>query len=220
MRRIFNFLADVAAHNDREWFAAHRAAYDEAQALFAEKVGELIGMLARFDETVAHVEVKQTLYRFYRDTRFSPDKSPYKRHFGAYINARGKKSIHGGYYLHLQPGNSMVAGGDYCLPGPVMKAVRRSIVEQPDAYRAILERAEFKALFPVVGSESLKVRPAGFPADFPYPELLKPKDFSVAHALPDNFFTDSSDWTQQVAEMFRTMKPFLDFINETVDDFL
>ena len=87
---MLKFLADVAAHNDREWFAAHRGQYEEAKGAFEEMVAMLIHRIALFDPGVAHLSVGDCTYRFYRDTRFSEDKSPYKRHFGAYVNAHGK----------------------------------------------------------------------------------------------------------------------------------
>ena len=80
---ILDFLKDVAAHNDRGWFAEHKGQYEEARGLFEEMVQALIHRIAIFDGSVAHLTVKDCTYRFYRDTRFSEDKSPYKRHFGA-----------------------------------------------------------------------------------------------------------------------------------------
>lgn len=219
MEKIFRFLSDIAIHNDREWFHAHRHLYEEAQAEFVRIVETMIGHIGRFDSEVVGLPVKSTLYRFYRDTRFSSDKSPYKRHLGAYINPRGKKSSHGGYYLHLEPSNCLLAGGAYCLEMPVLRAVRQSIVDRTDEFRAIVENAAFKALFPVLGETRLKTLPAGFPRDFPYPDYLRPKDYSVCHRVPDAFFL-SPDWAERAAGIFRTMKPFLDFVNDTVDDYL
>lgn len=219
MQTIFSFLTGIARNNNREWFAQHRAEYDEAQARFARAVGQLIPRIARFDPSVGHVGVKSTLYRFYRDTRFSPDKSPYKRHFGAYINARGKKSMHGGYYLHIEPGNSMIAGGDYCLTPKVLREVRQSIVDRTGEYLGIIENPTFKSLFPVIGMERLKGWPAGFSRDYAHPELIRPKEYCVSHSLPDAFFS-REDWLDRAAEMFGVMKPFLDFVNDTVDDYI
>ena len=100
---ILAFLKDVAAHNNREWFNSHRDRYEEARTAFEKIVEELILHIGQFDESVRHLQVKDCTYRFYRDTRFSEDKSPYKRHLGAYINAHGKKSfwqeVHGAFRL-------------------------------------------------------------------------------------------------------------------------
>jgi len=97
--KILSFLKDIAANNNREWFAEHKEEYLAAREDFEQGVALLIGRLAKMDPGVAHITVKDATYRFYRDTRFSPDKSPYKRHFGAYICAHGKKALHGGYYI-------------------------------------------------------------------------------------------------------------------------
>ena len=131
---VLRFLARIAVHNDREWMAAHRAEYDEARAAFEDLTADLIRALAEVDPAVAPLTVRDCTYRIYRDTRFSPDKSPYKRHMGAYVNPRGKKSPHGGYYLHLQPGACEIAGGAYCLEPKLLRAVRES--SAPSSRRA------------------------------------------------------------------------------------
>ena len=213
------FLADIAAHNDREWFAAHRERYDEARAAFESLVGELIPAVAQVEPAVAPLTVRDCTYRFYRDTRFSPDKSPYKRHFGAYLNPLGKKSPHGGYYLHFEPGHFLVAGGAYCLEPKVLRAVRESVVDRIDEFRAIVEAPAFRRRFPTLGSEWVKTVPKGFPRDFPWPDYIRCKDYSVSQSLPDAFF-DRPDWMAQVVDAFACMKPFLDFVNDTVDDYL
>ena len=115
-KRIISFLEAVSANNNREWFTAHKDEYEAIRKDFEEAVTMVIARLGTFDPTVAHLTVKDATYRFYRDTRFSPDKSPYKHHLGAYIAAHGKKSLHGGYYFHLEPGNCMIACGNYYLP--------------------------------------------------------------------------------------------------------
>lgn len=214
---IFDFLKRIAAHNSREWFAEHRGEYEEARAAFETMVQQLIHRIALFDDTVARVQVKDCTYRFYRDTRFSEDKSPYKRHLGAYINARGKKSFHGGYYFHLQPGGCMLAGGSYCLPADMLRAVRQSVVDEIDEFRSIVEDEEFRRYFPVLGEQRLKTAPKGFPKDFPYMEYLRPKDYSVACYVPDDFFR-ADDWLDRAERVFRVMKPYIDFVNYTIDD--
>ncbi len=214
---ILGFLEAVAAHNDRAWFAAHRAWYEEARGFFEEMVQQLLLRIAAFDESVAHLAVGDCTYRFYRDTRFSPDKSPYKRHFGAYVNACGKKSWHSGYYFHLEPGNCMLAGGSWCLPAPVLKAVRRAVVDEIEEFRSIVEDETFRRTFPVIGETHLKTLPKGFPKDFPYPDYLRPKDYSISHHVEDGFFR-RGDWLDRTEDVFRLMKPFNDFVNYTIDE--
>lgn len=219
MKKIFEFLTALSANNNREWFGAHRALYDEAQARFTAVAEDMIARVACFEPAVSVIPVKSTLYRIYRDTRFSADKSPYKTHFGTYINSQGKKSLHGGYYLHVQPAGSFVSVGGYCLPSPILRAVRQSIVDNLPAFHAIMTEPSLAALHPIIGETRLKTLPAGFPRDFARPEYLRPREYFLSCAVPDVFFFEEG-WQSRVSDMFLLMKPFLDFVNDTVDDYL
>lgn len=218
LNTILSFLDDIAQNNTREWFAANRSRYDEARTIFSEIVRGLLVRLSQFDNSISHLDVKDCVYRFYRDTRFSQDKAPYKRHFGAFVSARGRKSLHGGYYLHLQPGENMLAGGTWHQPSNILREVRYSIVEDLATYRHIVEKPEFRQCFPILGYDSLKTMPKGFSKDFAYPEYIRPKVYSC-FANIDNSFFDSADWLDEVARRFEVSKPFIDFINDTIDDY-
>ena len=144
---IFDFLRDIAANNNRPWFQEHKAEYEKAKAEFEKGVSEAIAAISKFDPSVSHLTVKDCCYRFYRDTRFSPDKSPYKRHFGAYISAHGKKSLHGGYYIHLQPGHCLLAIGSYWLPTNILTSMRNEIMGNIDEWRKCVESGQFISTF-------------------------------------------------------------------------
>ena len=143
---IFQFLKDLSANNNREWFNEHKAEYETARAEFDNFLATVIARISLFDETIRGIQPKDCTYRIYRDTRFSADKTPYKIHFGGYINAKGKKSDHCGYYVHLQPDGSMLAGGSLCLPPNILKAVRQSIYDNIEEFVAIVEDPEFKKI--------------------------------------------------------------------------
>lgn len=192
---ILDFLKVLAANNNREWFQEHKAEYLSVQADFEELLGIVIARISLFDESVAHVLPQDCTYRIYRDVRFSSDKSPYKTHIGGYINARGKKSNHCGYYLHLEPGNCMLAGGSWCMPADMLRAVRQSVCDRIDEFRAIVEDPAFHQYFPVIGETHLKTVPKGFPKDFPYPQYIRCKDFTVACPLEDEFLPVRIFWT-------------------------
>lgn len=215
---VLDFLKEVAANNNREWFNTNRDKYEDARRNFEAMAQTMIFNIAKFDSQVGNIPVKDCLYRFYRDTRFSLDKSPYKTHMGAYINVMGKKSPHGGYYIHLEPGNCLIAGGAYCLPSPILKAVREDIVLRIDRFREIVESPDFSRLY-TIGEEHLKTLPKGFDRNFPYPQYLRPKDYSCFHSVDDSFFM-ADDWADKAAHCFEIMKPFLDFINYTIDDYI
>ncbi|MBR1682699.1 MAG: DUF2461 domain-containing protein [Bacteroidaceae bacterium] len=217
MQHIYQFLQQIAEHNDREWFHAHQAEYKAARQSFEAYVQEMILRIAAFDPGVAYQSPKTCIYRFARDTRFSEDKSPYKRHFGAFVCSHGRKSYRGGYYLHLQPGDSMVAGGSWCPPAPLLKHIREAIVEDIDRFRDIVEEPEFKRLYPVVGTDPVKTMPKGFPRDFAYPEYLRPRLYTVWSPIPDSLVSEP-DSQDRLEHMFRTMAPFNGFLNEVFDE--
>ena len=195
---IFQFLKDLSANNNREWFNEHRSEYEVARAEFDNFLATVIARISLFDETIRGIQPKDCTYRIYRDTRFATDKTPYKIHFGGYINAKGKKSDHCGYYVHLQPDGSMLAGGSLCLPSNVLKAVRQSIYD--------------------IGEDFLKTAPKGFPKDFKYIDYLKCKEYVCSYNVPDDFFAQP-DMLEQIDKVFRQFKRFADFINYTIDDF-
>ena len=215
---IFRFLKELSENNNREWFNEHRQTYTEVQAEFQKLLTVIIDRISLFDESIRGIAAGDCTYRIYRDTRFSSDKTPYKTHIGGYINAKGKKSNHCGYYVHLEPGNCMLAGGSLCLPPNVLKAVRQSIYDNIEEYRSIVEDPAFKTFYPVVGENFLKTAPKGFPKDFKYIDYLKCKEFVCSYQVPDDFFT-APDLLDRTEEAFRQFKRFSDFLNYTIGDF-
>ncbi len=234
---ILAFLRDVMRNNNREWFQAHRTAYDEARAEFEQGIAKAIGRIADFDEEIAHVSVKDATYRFYRDTRFSPDKSPYKNHFGAYINAHGKKALRGGYYIHLEPDNCLLAVGNYWLPTNVLTACRNEMMTNTEQWLRCVERPDFKKYFlsdPAAenpfwgdaqgngssgfGLERLKTCPAGFPKDWKYVEWLRLKDYCAWRGVQEDFFIGDG-WLDEMAKVFKAAKPMMNFVNAVIDDY-
>ena len=215
---IFRFLKDLTANNNREWFNEHREEYETARLEFENFLSTVIARISLFDESIRGIQPKECTYRIYRDTRFSSDKTPYKNHFGGYINAKGKKSYHSGYYIHIQPEGCMLAGGSLCLPSNILKALRQSIYDNIDEYRSIVEDPEFQQFFPIVGEDFLKTAPKGFPKDFKYIDYLKAYEFTCAYSVPDSFFL-TPDILDKIEEVFRQFKRFADFTNFTIDDF-
>jgi uncharacterized protein (TIGR02453 family) len=214
---IFRFLKDIAIHNDREWFKANKSEWDEAKMAFEDFMATVIGRISLYDESVKHLLPQDCMYRIYRDIRFSSDKSPYKRHIGGYINCKGKKSAHSGYYIHLEPGNCLICSGSLFVTSQMLKAIRQSIYDNIEEYRDIVEDKHFKQYFPNIGTEYLKVAPKGFPKDFEYIDYLKCKDFSVCMPVEESFFYDEK-LLDKLDSIFKQMKRYNDFINDTIDD--
>ncbi len=228
-RLIFDFLRQIAQNNSREWFHQHKAEYDAARAEWERGVGQAIERIVGFDHEVASQTVKDCTYRFNRDTRFSPDKSPYKNHFGAYICAKGKKALRGGYYIHMEPEQSLVAVGSYWLPTNILTACRNEIMSNEDDWLRAVENRKFKKLFGAAddaswespqgfGLTKLKTCPAGFPRDYQYVKYLRQKDYCAWHRVPDDFY-EGDAWLDEIERIFRVAKPMMDFVNAVIDDY-
>jgi uncharacterized protein (TIGR02453 family) len=216
---ILDFLSQLNDNNNREWFAENKDRYEATKAEFEKISNSLILEISKFDDEIKHVAAKDCVFRIYRDTRFSNDKTPYKTHYGVFIAAGGgRKSVRGGYYFHLEPGKSFVAVGVWCPPPEVLKALRQSVYENIDEFREIRSQTEFSKYFSDFYQEDkLKTAPKGFPKDFPEVELLKLKHYMVEYKLSDQILSDK-DFVSRVAEIFKAAHPLNVFLNYTVDE--
>ena len=157
-KRILAFLREVMVNNNRPWFQEHKGEYEAVRADFEQGVQQALERIVTFDPEIAHLKVKDCTYRFYRDTRFSPDKSPYKNHFGAYINAKGKKALRGGYYIHVEPGHCLVAVGNYWLPTNILTSCRNEMMANTDEWLKCVESKAFLKYFGDVTRKRKKSR--------------------------------------------------------------
>ncbi len=215
----FQFLNDLKENNDRDWFKANKPRYEEARNEFETFIVALLGQIEQFDPSVAHHKAKDCIFRIYRDVRFSKDKSPYKTHFGAHVTSAAKRSeIHSraGYYIHLEPGASMLAGGAYLPQGPWLKAIRQEIVYETEAFKKILNDKDFKHYFGEMEGEKLKTAPRDYPKDHPEIELLRHKSFLASHRCSDEEVL-SGDFLQHSAKVFQALYPFDQFLNRAMD---
>jgi len=139
MKSILPFLTELEKNNNRDWFNANKSKYLEAKKEFDDFIEALITELQLIDPRVAGATAKNTVFRIYKDTRFSKDKTPYKNNMGAYIIGGGRKAQLPGYYIHLQPGESFIAGGMYAPAPDKLKAIRREIVNFPEDIIEVIE---------------------------------------------------------------------------------
>ena len=122
-----SFLRDIKKNNNRDWFEKNKEKYLSAKENVAALTDALIPQLCLFEKKFTGLTSKECLFRIYRDVRFSKDKRPYKNNIGASINIGGKKAMNAGYYLHIEPGKSFLAGGIWMPPGDVIKKIRQEI---------------------------------------------------------------------------------------------
>ena len=219
MEEILNFLKEISRNNNREWFASNKDRWRRVDHLADELTQDIINGMASFEPDVKKLTPKDCRYRIYRDTRFSLDKTPYKTHIGIFINPPyGKKSLRAGYYLHLEPGNCFGGGGVWCPPPALLKAIRNDIYNEIEEYLGIVRNPDFAKAYPAVGEDLLKTAPKGFPKDWEYIDMLKPRSFTVISNLFPEKLVKGRNFIPHVVEMFRLQKPFNDFMNYTVDE--
>ncbi len=212
---LLAFLKDLKANNNKDWFTANKSRYETSKAEFEAFITNLFTEISVFDPSISHLKAKECVFRIYRDVRFSKDKSPYKTHFGAHISLAAKKSeIHtrSGYYIHIEPGDSMLAGGAYLPQGDWLKGIRQEIDYNGNDLVAILENPEFKKTFGELQGEKLARMPKGFPENHQHIELLKHKSFLASHKLTDADIS-KPDFVKTAAKVFETLKPLGDFLN-------
>lgn len=218
MRETIAFLKELAANNNKQWFDANRARYRVLRNRFEEFTGELIDGIGTFDAEVHGLTPKDCIFRINRDTRFSPDKSPYKTHFGAFICPRGKKSGYAGYYFHVEPegdgmiGHSLLASGAVCIPPIVLRSIREEILDNGDQMLASIVAAKG---FEIDRTYSLKRTPTGFPTGTPYDDLLKLKDVCLGRTLSEEDLYDE-ELLAKTLEAFRSTRPFIAQVNRAI----
>ena len=212
--RALTFLRGLKRNNDRAWFAEHRDEYErEVRGPMVALVERLAIDLRRFaPDLVASPRV--SLYRIYRDTRFSENKSPFKTQVGASFPQRDLPKHQGaGLYLEFGPARTMIAGGIYMPQSSDLRALREHLAGNHARFRTLVESPAFKrAAGPVTGDSLIRV-PRGFPPDHPAAEYLKLRQFLFGRDYPAAFATDPKFY-REVVTLFERMAPVIHFLNE------
>ena len=210
------FLKELENNNNRDWFQANKKRFDSAQDNLTAFTDQLIGEVGKFDDAVATLDPKSCVFRIYRDVRFSKDKSPYKTNFGAYISPGGRKSMQPGYYFHLQPGQSFVAGGKHMPDGPETLKIRSAIVNNTDEFIKIVSKKSFRDAFGEMRGDKLKSAPKGFDPDHKALEYLKLKEFMAFTELHDDKFLISAEFPKYLAKTMKEMFPLVAFLRKAL----
>jgi uncharacterized protein (TIGR02453 family) len=214
-RIVIDFLHELKQNNNREWFNENKSQYEAARKEMENFVDHLIGNIRSFDPGIGDLTAKQTLFRIYRDIRFSKDKTPYKTYFGSYMAPGGRKSEKAGYYIHLSPDECFVGGGSHLPVGENLKKVRSEIYYNLKEFEQIINKSDFKKAFGELKGERLSRPPQGFPKDFKGIELLKLKDFTVFQRF-DEKEVIKEDFDKKILDLFKKMKPFNEFLNRAL----
>ncbi len=216
---LFTYLNDLAENNDRQWFADHKDRYEEyvkdagLQFIrdFEPYLHEISPHFVADDRTVGG-----SLFRIYRDTRFSKDKTPYKTHLGIQFRHEAAKDVHApGFYLHLDPAGSFAGVGIWRPDGRSALAIREAIVDRSKDWTGAVNDSDFASTYALEG-EALKRPPRGFPPDHPLVEDLKRKDFIATGRLSRKTAT-APDFLEQYAGMSRNAAGFMEFLTKSLD---
>ena len=213
----FKFLNDLAVNNNRDWFQLNKSSHDDARLNVLEFAGKVITGLSKFDHTIpSALDTKACVMRIYRDVRFSKVKTPYKNNFGAGFSQNGKKFSGAGYYLHIQPEGSFIAGGCWMPEADLLKAIRQEIDYNGSDFRSIIENPSFIKYYGMLESEyKLKTCPKGYDQDHPEIEFLKLKSFTFSHKLTNAELVHSGS-VDQIVNGFAKLNPFIAFLRNAI----
>jgi len=217
--KLFAFLQDLAANNTKAWFEANRERYESelrAPALrFIEAFGPYLAKVSPHFRADPR-PVGGSLFRIYRDVRFSKDKRPYKTHLGIHFRHELGKNAHApGFYLHIDPTGSFFGAGIWRPERDALAKIRDAIVEDSTGWKRARDAKTFKSAFELKG-DSLKRPPRGYPPDHRFVDDLRRKDFIAIRPLTKSAVT-SSDFAPTLAAACRDAKPYVRYLCKALE---
>ena len=215
---LFDFLEDLAANNRRDWFQANKQRYR------TDVQDPLLRFVDDFEDRLASISTHMvadarwsggSVFRIYRDVRFSKDKTPYKTNAGVHFRHEAGRDVHGpGLYLHLEPGMVFAGAGLWRPNATTAGKIRAAIVENPDRWRQIVSEPDFASTFTLEG-ESLKRAPRGFDPDHPLIHYLKLKSFVATTSFSEEE-TCAPDFIDLYTDTCLVAAPFTGFLTAAV----
>lgn len=213
------FLKRLKRNNNRTWFESHKHEYEEFLKLpmqsFIFSLQPLFGTFAPEFE----LSPKHSIFRIYRDVRFSNDKTPYKTHIAAHFVLRGKQKgfVGSGYYFHIEPGEVFIGGGIYMPDTDQLKGIRKAISQRSDEFLSIINSRAFKKRFGKLEGTRLQRMPKGYEESHPLAEWLKLKQFFVGKSLPETTCY-KPNLVETIAAISEDAAPLVKFLNRAVLD--
>lgn len=207
------FLKLLKENNNREWFNQHKETFTEQQS-FIETFADSLLAEMNVHDMIETPSGKASLHRIYRDTRFSNDKTPYKTNWSGSFR-RATKQRRGGYYFHIEPGNSFVTGGFHGPNTEDLKRIREDISYDAQPLRKILNSKSIVTTFGSLQGEQLKTSPKGFDANNEGIDLLRYKQFLLTRKFTDEEILSSS-FLKEVNQTFKNLRPFFDYMSDVL----
>ena len=206
---VVDFLKELKANNNREWFAEHKKNFKAVEA----KAKEFYAILK--EQLNSHDEIERLkMFRIYRDVRFSKDKTPYQPHFAGSFSRAGSHR-RGGYYLRIRPGESFIAVGFWQPEPKDLLRIRKEFEQDATEFRQITGEKEFKKIWGALEGEEVKTAPKGFSKDHENIDLIKKKCFIFVRNFSDKEVIDP-DFLDEVNNSFKAIRPFFDYMSEVL----
>ncbi len=212
-QHTLDFLKDLKNNNDRDWFTANKAVYEKAHKNTVAFADALLNEMRKHDN-IDTKDGKASLFRIYKDTRFSKDKTPYKTHFGIRMS-RATAHLRGGYYFHLEPGHSFMAGGFFAPEPDDLKRIREDIDFNYEEWNDVLSQPGIVKNFERLRGDEVKTAPKGFDKNHPAIDLLRRKQFILKHNFSDKEILQP-DFAKKLSDTFRELRPFFDYMSEVL----
>lgn len=218
-RSILTFFRELAENNNRAWFAEHKNRFEttvrDPLLAFVDAVRPRLRKIS--SHFVADSRpVGGSVFRIYRDTRFSADKRPYKTHLGVQFRHELATDVHApGFYLHVEPGRLFVGAGIWRPDSNALETIRRHIAEHPDRWRRASRNAHFRDRFELSG-DVLKRAPRGIAPDHPLIDDLRRKDFIAVATVPERVFL-SATFLDEFETALRASRPFVRELTKALD---
>lgn len=213
MQTTLSFLSKLAENNNRQWFQANVASYEAAHEEMITFADQLLKEMNTYD-VIETPSGKKSLFRIYRDVRFSNDKTPYKTYWAGRMKRSGADR-RGGYYYHIGPDEAYVMGGFFGPNAHDLLHFRSQIAQDADPLRSIIKSKSFKSTFGELLGEKLKTAPKGFEKDHPDIDLLRYKHYIIRHDFTSEQVRDPH-FSKMMANSFHEMRPFLDCMTEMI----
>jgi uncharacterized protein (TIGR02453 family) len=211
-----SFLRRLKRNNRREWFNAHREEYERDVRAPMIAVIERLAVDFRSFAPDLVASPKRSLYRIYRDIRFSEDKKPYKTHVAAVFPCRDLPKHEGaGMYFHVSPDGVWAGGGLWAPQTPQLQIIREHVAANHRRLRAIVTAPAFRKTVGALEGDRLQRVPRGFPKDHEAAEYLKHRQFLAGAEFPAAFAT-SPKFYRGLVGVFRSISPLVRFLNEAL----
>ena len=212
-KSTLDFLHQLKQNNNKPWFEENKPKY-LIELNHIETFSEALLQELSKTDVLETRSGKRSVYRIYRDIRFSKDKTPFKTFWGGSYT-RATSARRGGYYFHIEKGNTFFAGGFWGPNTADLKRIRSEFAHDPESFKKILNSKSFKNTFGTLQGEQLKTAPKGFDKDHEAIDLLRFKQFLIIKRFTDDEVL-SPLFLEQALETFKNMRPFFDYMSEVL----